>query len=636
MNSSFNTRSHTWSLYTLALLGVVLFFANTWGYDLWPADEPRFGEVAREMMQSHNFLAPYCNGLPYKEKPPLLPWSIVLASLPFGDVNEFSARVPSGIAGLLALLFTYLLAERLYDRRTAFWSTLILMTMGLFWSEARSVRCDMLLTACMTAWFYAFYRWHSERRVAWLVAMYAALVAGLYAKGPPALIFPLLLLIFFYRKQGPQSHPERRMGLHLLGMLLAIASILIWFIPARMSLPQVTQQIVQGGGGIGAELYRQTIGRMVQGAGGHAEFPWYYFLVVPAFMFPWTLFLPWSIPWVWRRRRENDAMRLLLAWIVPAFVFFSICIGKREVYLLPIYPAMAILVARSALDLADGDRIVWRKRMAVAWGIILILAGIGCWVIPFTRVSDLFGIGLIAFSLCAIVLGVDTLRRAFKTNMPFLHTMYAIHFSALALILVIGFFPALNPYRGASGFCQPLRTLSEEGKEYRLYSVGFSREEYVFYSRHFHEVALDELVTIDLAGKQDAQDAMALAKQEYMLREAMKKAVSKVPITSISSLTDNEKNDLRSRIHNAFLAAKGDRDVTQAFESAFKEKVLAFGRDLAQEKPAFLFIQEVDWKWFAPQLENASSLQVINQDNVGRRKLLLVANQSGARLLGQK
>ena len=631
MNRSFNTRSHMWSLYALALLGVVLFFANTWGYDLWPADEPRFGEVAREMMLSHNYLVPHCNGVPYKEKPPLLPWGIVAASLPFGEVNEFSARVPSGLAGLVALFFTYLLTVRLYDRRTALFATLILMTMGLFWSEARSVRCDMLLTACLTALLYFFQRWHTERRIGWLVAMYAALAAGLYAKGPPALIFPLLLLIFFYRKKGPQTAPQRKMGFHIAGMLCAVLCVFVWFVSARMAIPaspSATAQAVHGG--IGAELYRQIIGRMFQGAGGHAEYPWYYLLVVPAFMFPWTLFLPWTIPWVWKRRRENDAMRLLLSWSVPAFIFFSICIGKREVYLLPIYPVLAILVARSTVDLTEGEYGVWRKRMAFVWGGVLLAMGLGCWIIPFTKVHDLFGPGLIAFSCCALLLGLDTLRRAIKTDMTLLHVHCALHFAVLAMVLVIGFFPVLNPYRGASAFCSTLRTLAESGVDYRLYSIGFSREEFVFYARHFHEVALDERVIIPINGQ---QDATALAKQEYFLRMAMKKAADKVKAISLAALTDSEKNEIRSGIQEALAKVKGDPEVTRAFEKAFQEQIQAFSREFAQETPAFFFIQEEDWKWFIAMQDTTVPFQIIQQDNVGRRKLLLVANPSAIRLL---
>ena len=111
----------------LLALAAALFIANTWGYDLWPPDEPRFAEVAREMMQSGNYLAPTVNNLPYKEKPPLLFWAISAASLPFGDVNEFTARVPSALGGVITVLLTYLLARRLYGQKIAVWSALILI-----------------------------------------------------------------------------------------------------------------------------------------------------------------------------------------------------------------------------------------------------------------------------------------------------------------------------------------------------------------------------------------------------------------------------------------------------------------------------------------------------------------------------
>ena len=74
-------RSYRFPLAALLLLAPVLFLANTWGYDLWPADEPRFGQVAREMMESGDYLVPHINGEPYKEKPPLLFWSWSLPAL---------------------------------------------------------------------------------------------------------------------------------------------------------------------------------------------------------------------------------------------------------------------------------------------------------------------------------------------------------------------------------------------------------------------------------------------------------------------------------------------------------------------------------------------------------------------------
>ena len=136
------------------------------------------------------------------------------------------------------------------------------------------------------------------------------------------------------------------------------------------------------------------------------------------------------------------------------------------------------------------------------WGSLLVLVGAACWGILFTPYRDLLNVGLVAVSVCALVLGADTLRRAWRTDMRILPALCAGHFCALTILAVSGVFPALNDYKGASDFCRPLRDFAQKAGDYRLYSVGFSREEYVFYARHFHEVALDELLPIPIPGEE--------------------------------------------------------------------------------------------------------------------------------------
>ncbi|MDQ1300498.1 MAG: hypothetical protein QG637_416, partial [Chloroflexota bacterium] len=355
-------KQHRWLLFGLLAFGALLFFVNLGGYDLWPADEPRFGEVAREMMQSGDYLAPHVNGEPYKEKPPLLFWLIATASAPFGDVTEFSARVPSALAALVTVLCTFLLASRLYGPRVAFWSAVVLMTGLRFWWQARTAQIDMVLTACMSAALLSFWMWHTCKNRRWLVAFYAAIALGVYAKGPAAIIFPLLMIFaFFWRKPA-----ERRQIHWVLGTLAVVALIAIWLIPARMAVATGSGESLQSS--IGSVVYRQMIGRFFMGV-SKAQPPWYYATTIPVDLMPWTLLLPYTLPWVWRRRKEEGAMRLLLSWIVPALIFFSICSGKRAIYILPMFPVFAILIARSVLDLTFGERTAWRKCTGMAWGL---------------------------------------------------------------------------------------------------------------------------------------------------------------------------------------------------------------------------------------------------------------------------
>ena len=235
-----NTHAHALHLVLLAGLAALMFFTNLGGYDLWPPDEPRYAEVAREMRDSGDYLTPRVNNEPYREKPPLLFWCMAAASAPFDDVTEWPARIPSATAGVAAMLLTYLLARRLFNQRTAFWAALIFITLQRTWWQARFGQIDMLLCAFLLLSLYAFWRWHDERRHRWLVLFYAACTAAIYAKGPGVLVFPTLLVIVFYWSQIWEMIRTRtlrnREGFgktHLiLGMCIVCVLFACWVVPA--------------------------------------------------------------------------------------------------------------------------------------------------------------------------------------------------------------------------------------------------------------------------------------------------------------------------------------------------------------------------------------------------------------------
>ncbi len=111
----------------LLLAGAIILFINIGGWDLWNPDEPRYAQVAREMMQTGNYLVPHINSEIYPDKPPLFFWLIALASKPFGDVTAASARIPSAIACLGVILLTYLFGRILYNQTVGFLAGLILL-----------------------------------------------------------------------------------------------------------------------------------------------------------------------------------------------------------------------------------------------------------------------------------------------------------------------------------------------------------------------------------------------------------------------------------------------------------------------------------------------------------------------------
>lgn len=614
-----------WAIAGLLGMGALLFFWNIGGYDLWPADEPRFGQIPREILQTGDWLVLRCNGRPYKEKPPLLFWAIAAVSAPVGDVTEWTARFPSGAAGLITLLLTFALASRLYGRYVAWWSAVMLMTMALFWWEARSVRTDMMLTCCMTAFLYAFQVWKEtfSRRAWW--GMTVALALGLLAKGPPALVFPALLIGVYYWNRGLERE-NLRWGL-LFG--LAVIPVLCWLLPARWALPPDPDA-----GGLRGEFMRQVVGRFFLGVSKAAP-PWAYLVDIPIGTLPWSLFLPWVLPWIWRRRKADEGMRLLLAWIVPAFVFFSISIGKRNVYLLPIYPAMAIVMARSILDLMDQAGSPWPRRVGWVWTAGLGILAAGVLAIPFSPFREMWrpSLVILAAGLAGGTVWMACHIRRYGGRR--LHQVMAVQFGVLALLTAQVFFPALNLYKGAGAFCAPLRVLSEraargEGEDYRLYTIGFSREQYIFYTRHFHTPVLAEMLPIDLNRE---VDWFTMARTQAELRYRAVRAVRTVSVADLNRPTDAERQALQEAVRGAVEESGVDQELARKFYQALLDEMDRFMGAFNAPGPAFVLIQKADWKWIMALCPQLARARVIQSDRIGQREMTLLGNPAGVRAL---
>ena len=618
-------KRETSTLLFLLALAAVLFATHLGGYDLWPPDEPRFAQVAREMMQSGDYLVPHINGEPYKEKPPLLFWSIAALSQPFGDVNEITTRIPSVVSALIAVLFTFLLARSLYGPRVAFWAALILITTQRFWWQSRFGQIDMLLAACLTVSLYAFWRWHETRRAPWLAAFYLAAAAGLYAKGPGTLVFPVLLAISFYWRDKSQW----RAMYPILGAAAIALFYAVWLVPARMGAAAEAGAATSHT--ISSDLFRQTIGRFVFGV-SHANPPWYYFETLPVDWLPWALFLPWTLPWVWRRRKEGPEMRLLLCWTLPAFIFFSIALGKRAIYLLPLSPALAIFFARSVLDLMDSDRVRWRRRTGLVWCAGLVLLAVAPQALLLSKYKDAWTPGLAVFSLlaaaCAVHAGLTSLRREARQ----LHAAMAGHFAVLALAVATVIFPAVNPHKSVEPLCAPVRHLVESGERLELYSVGFTREEYIFYTRHFHKPVFTDMLDLSLGDL----DVMAQAKQLSKLHDAIGDEVEDVPVADFHNLSNAEIQALSEALDRAFETAPGDPAVRQAFKTALTAKVAEFFTTFTGPTPAFMFVQEDDWRWMLALEPRWHDQVVLHGQQAGSREVLLIANPAGASLLSKE
>lgn len=359
----------------LALLGALLFLPGLGSRDLWNPDEARYAEVAREMHLSGSYAVPRLNGDVYTQKPPLLFWLIIASSFltgGAGDIGELSSRLPSALAAIGATLLVFRIGERLFNRRAAWIAAGAFATCFKILWQGRFGQIDMLLTFLVTLGVWFWVRGYTEGRPGLYPLFFVATGLATLAKGPAGFLPPLLSIVAYLA-----ISPDRRDRTELrrlrigLGLLVYAAVVLAWLIPAGLSGGrEYLDQIV----------FKQNVTRYADP--WHHFQPWYYYLtLIPAEFFPWSFLLPTAI--VAGRRLQSDQERkghlFALCWMVVTVVFFSISPAKRSVYILTMYPAMALLVGmaldRIAMEWPLGRKgLVWPLGLAAGLALLLMAA----------------------------------------------------------------------------------------------------------------------------------------------------------------------------------------------------------------------------------------------------------------------
>jgi 4-amino-4-deoxy-L-arabinose transferase-like glycosyltransferase len=325
----------------LVLFALVVFLPGIGARDLWNPDEPRYAEVAREMRADGHWLVPHLNGRVYAEKPPLMFWAIAGVSFLTGGVGPAATRLPSVAAAIAAALFVGGIGHRLFERRVGWWAALVFLSGAKILWQGRVGQIDMLLVALVTAAMYFFVRGLVEERPAHYRLFFLFTGLATLAKGPVGLLPPLLAVVAWALVSG-----ERRVLAEMripTGLLVWLGVVLAWLVPAIVAGGREYFEVI---------VLKQNLDRYAHPWGHHQ--PWHYYLtVIPADFFPWSLFLPVAI-WIGWRRLFGPARRgvlLALAWMVVTLVFFSLSPGKRTVYILTMYPAMALLVAAALAEI---------------------------------------------------------------------------------------------------------------------------------------------------------------------------------------------------------------------------------------------------------------------------------------------
>ena len=361
-----HTRGGSAVAWALVILYVCLAgFYGLGSYDLIEPDEPRYAQASLEMMEEGSPLVPLLGGQVRINKPPLFYWSII-ASYGVCGVNEFAARLPSALAGLLTAVVTYLFAREFYGRRAALLSVPLLYSMPLFYAASHLAITDMMLSAFLTSALYLW--WRSRREGAGrglVVAAWAALGLAFLAKGPVAVALFLLTVLVSSAAAGSLRDAKRLF--HWAGPAVFIAIALPW--------PVAVTRLVPGAWDL---WFRETIGRYGEGVDhdGHILFP---LLAVAGGSLPWSaLLLParWSgAGKLWQGLKKEPGRMFLVAWVVVVIVFFGLCKSQIFTYVLPAMPPIAIGAAGILARCAAGGPDARRAPLVRAAFAALFLAG---------------------------------------------------------------------------------------------------------------------------------------------------------------------------------------------------------------------------------------------------------------------
>jgi 4-amino-4-deoxy-L-arabinose transferase-like glycosyltransferase len=368
------------SLLLLAALTAVALLTRP----LIPIDETRYVSVAWEMWLRGDFLVPFKNGEPYSHKPPFMFWMFHAGWALFG-VNDWWPRLVLPLFSTGALLLTYSLARRLWPQHAALGgqAALILVSAQLWIVFSTSVMFDVMLA------FWVLFGMHGVLAAAdgkrrGFVMLGIAIGMGLLTKGPVILLnlLPITVLAPWWNPglshkgtptfYGLKPVKDRMNWGHwfggvMLAVLLGVAIALAWAIPAGIS---------------GGEAYRnaifwgQTANRMVESFAHRRPF-WWYVPLLPLLLYPWFVW-----PGLWKalvhhwKAGLDRGTRFCLAWMLPVFIAFSFISGKQPHYLVPLFPAFALLTARVLADRSN-SRVGPPVLLAMVVGVALVLAASG-------------------------------------------------------------------------------------------------------------------------------------------------------------------------------------------------------------------------------------------------------------------
>ena len=349
----------------LLLAFAAIWFSNLEYRKLVNPDEGRYAEIPREMVASGDWTTPRLNDIKYFEKPALQYWATAAAYTLFGE-HQWTARLWSALTGFLGVCMVFFTGRRLFGPAAGWYAALVLGS-SLLWVlighiNTLDMGVSFFLAAAVCAFVLAQHDSAGARaRERWMLAAWAALALAVLSKGLIGLALPGAALILYILVERDWRLAGR---LHLAtGIVLLLALTLPWFIAVSRANPEFFRFF----------FIHEHFERFLTKQHGRYQPPYYFIPVLLAGMLPWTVTLIDALARAWKREPQQrfQVQRFLLLWAAVVFVFFSASSSKLVSYILPMFPALALLTG-ARLARLGARALVWQTLPAALAGIALL------------------------------------------------------------------------------------------------------------------------------------------------------------------------------------------------------------------------------------------------------------------------
>ncbi|HEX5442522.1 MAG TPA: glycosyltransferase family 39 protein [Pirellulales bacterium] len=514
----------------LLTLAAVVLFTRLGAAQLWDEDEPIFAGAALEMLDRGDWVVPYFNGQVLPDKPVLMYWVMIGGYLMFG-ATEFAARCGSALFGVASVLLTWQLGRKLFSAQVGFWAGVVLATSLNFDVVMRAATPDSLLVFFSAVALYAFVAGAAPRRgkselpvsdeamlplsanLRWrdYLAVYAAMGVAALAKGPVGVVLPTatlgmyLLIARLNPSERPPADDGRATWTARMGRLIRFIAAV--FHPGHVlrttwSMRPLTAIVailavagpwyvwvgVRTGGVWPAGFFGvHNLGRFLRPMEHHSGPFFYYVIAVLIGLFPWSVFLGPAL------RRAAQRMRLERRW-QPSYLFLACWIGvylvvlssartKLPNYILPIYPALALLVGSWIEAWLRRPQLAARRDLTAAW-LTLGLVGLAMMMVaPIVAAKYLHGDPILLFCGVPLIAGAAMAWRFSRRTEP-LGAAWSLAAAAAvwSLTLFAWAGPRVDRHQTSASFAGVIHQAAA-GTAPAIRAFGYYRPSLVYYAR---------------------------------------------------------------------------------------------------------------------------------------------------------